>query len=295
MNYRHHFHAGNAADVLKHLVLTAILRHLGRKPAGFCYLETHAGRGLYDLASDAAQRSGEHLEGIGRLWDVPGLPPEAADYVDQVRAANPAGDGPPRLRYYPGSPSIAHHLLRPQDRMILCELHPEEHRALRRELGGDRRVAIHRMDGYQAIRAFLPPKERRGLCLIDPPYERPDELDAALAAIREANERFPGGIIAAWYPIKAAAPVRAFQAALISARVPRVLAVELSPYPDDRADRLSGSGMLLVNPPDQLDVGLRRTLPALVPRLDFHESGAPGRWRVDWLTGEDEAPARARR
>ena len=292
MNYRHHFHAGNAADVLKHLVALCVLRHLERKPAGYCYLETHAGRGLYDLASDPAQRSGEHREGIGRIWGASGLEPEVADYVAQVRVWNqgPRGEAA-ALRFYPGSPCLAHGILRAQDRMVLCELHPEEHRALRRELSGDRRVAIHRTDGYMALRAFLPPKERLGLCLIDPPYERPDELDAALAALREAHGRFPSGILAVWYPIKAAAPVRAFHAGVAAARIPRALAVELCPYPDDRPERLSGSGVLLVNPPFQLDATLRRVLPTLVPYLDFHEAGAPGRWRVEWLTGEEPAKA----
>jgi 23S rRNA (adenine2030-N6)-methyltransferase len=296
MNYRHHFHAGNAADVLKHLILVQLLRRLAEKPGGYCYLETHAGRGLYDLAGDPAQRSPEYLHGVSRLWQFTPDEPLLRDYMEQVRAHNPAAAGAPqRLRYYPGSPALARGLLRPQDRMVLCELHPEEHRALRGELAADPQVAIHRMDGYQGLRAFLPPPERRGLVLIDPPYERPDEFDVVLAAVRLAHQRFPTGLFALWYPIKAGAHLRAFRAAVVAAQIPKVLAVELVPTPEAQTDRLAGSGLLLINPPYRLDDALRRSLPLTLQRLDFREEGRDaGRWSVDWWTTE-RSPLRSPR
>ncbi|MEZ4454541.1 MAG: 23S rRNA (adenine(2030)-N(6))-methyltransferase RlmJ [Nannocystaceae bacterium] len=285
MNYRHHFHAGNAGDVLKHLVLVLLLQHLRRKPAPFCVLDTHAGRGLYDLAGAAATRTGEHLDGIGRLWGWREPPPGIAEYLEVVARVHGAAEGP--LRHYPGSPTIARALLRPQDRLILCELHPEEHAALRLQIGRDPQVAVHHMDGYQGIRAFLPPKERRGLVLVDPPFERGDELAAAVAALVEGHRRFAGGIFAIWYPIKGRATIREFEAALRGSGIPKVLAVELLPYPDDRPDRLGGSGMVIVGPPYRLDEALRGLLPALAGRLDHRDAGeAPGRWRVEWLVGE---------
>lgn len=285
MNYRHQFHAGNAGDVLKHVVLVLLLEHLRRKPAGFCVLDTHAGRGVYDLASEAATRTGEHAAGIGRLWgradEVPGI----AGYLAAIASVHGAAGGP--LRLYPGSPMIARTLLRPQDHLILCELHPGEHEALRRQMGGDPQVAIHHVDGYQGIRAFLPPKERRGLVLLDPPYERGDEFTAVLTALAEGHRRFAGGIFAIWLPIKGRGPLREFEAGLRGSGIKKILAVELLPYPDDRPDRLGGSGMVIVNPPYQLDVALRGLLPGLTRRLDHQAEGeAPGRWRVEWLVGE---------
>lgn len=285
MNYRHQFHAGNHGDVLKHLVLVLLLEHLRRKPAAFCVVDTHAGRGVYDLASEAASRTGEQAGGIGRLWGRRGEVPGIDGYLATIATINGAADGP--LRLYPGSPMIARTLLRPQDRLILCELHPGEHEALRRQMGGDPQVAIHHMDGYQALRAFLPPKERRGLVLVDPPYERGEEFTAVTAGLVDGHRRFPSGIFAIWLPIKARAPIREFEASLRRSGITRILCVELLPYADDRPDRLGGSGMVIVNPPYQLDARLRTILPALVRRLDHQAEGeAPGRWRVEWLVKE---------
>jgi len=310
MNYRHAFHAGNPGDVLKHLVLVLLLDHLRRKESPFAYLETHAGRGLYDLAADAASRTGEHESGIRRLWGEPAGSPALARYLEIIARFNDDGRGDDerreggggqraatatQLRHYPGSPSFVQALLRPDDRMTLCELHPEEHQALRRQLGDDPRVGVHRVDGYHGLKAFLPPAERRGLVLIDPPFERADEYDALVRGLQLAHRRFPAGILAAWYPVKRSAPLRAFESALASAGIPKILRVELSTTADlepkavdpDKPERMVGSRLVIVNPPWRLDESLRDVLPGLARRLASDERG--GRWRVDWLVAERQA------
>ena len=242
MNYRHAFHAGNFADCMKHALLVWLLRAVQRKPAAIAVLDTHAGAGSYDLASDAAGRTGEWREGIGRLLDQPGSPP-LADFLELARAAG----APAR---YPGSPALVRGLLRPQDRLIACELHPEEHAALRRAVGGDPRVAVHYRDGYGAIGALLPPGGiRRGLTLIDPPFEQADEFGRIEAAIATARQRFGTGIVVAWYPIKHRAPSRAFQDRLVDAGVPDLVVAELLLRPPLDPGRLNGCGLLVASPP----------------------------------------------
>lgn len=289
MNYRHAFHAGNPGDVLKHLVLILLLDHLRKKPKPFAYIETHAGRGLYDLAADSASRTAEHERGIGRLWGRESDSPALARYLEIVARFNRSGDVragscPDELRHYPGSPAIAQALLRDDDRMILCELHPEEHQALRRQLAGDRRVATHRVDGYQGLKAFLPPSLGRGLVLMDPPFERADEHPALVQGLRLAHRRFPAATLAAWLPVKGDAPLQAFEASLIAAGLPTILRVEVSTTAATSSDRMTGSRMLIVNPPWRLDDTLRQTLPGLTKRLASDPDG--GRWGVDWLVRE---------
>jgi len=304
MNYRHAFHAGNPGDVLKHLVLVLLLEHLRRKETPFTYLETHAGRGLYDLAADAATRTGEHEAGIRRIW---GLDPEGAPgldrYLEIVGRCNGGAPSPGvaiPLRHYPGSPAIARELLREDDCAALCELHPEEHQALRRQLGEDPRVGVHCVDGYHGLKAFLPPKTGRGLVLIDPPFERGDEYEALVAGLRLANRRFSAGILAAWYPVKRSAPLRSFENALRAAGIPKILRVELSTTAaepvgqasgDEAPERMIGSRVVIVNPPWRLDESLRKTLPRLASSLASGDDD--GRWSVDWLVSE-KAPARSR-
>lgn len=283
MNYRHAYHAGNAADVFKHAVLAMLIGHLKAKPAPFRVLDTHAGIGRYDLRAEAALKTGEWLAGIGRLAAADGLPPEIAPYLDAVRALNPGppdGDGP---RWYPGSPRLVRHLLRPDDRLSAVELHPEDARALKAEFAGDRQVAVHRMDGYLALKAHLPPPERRGLVLIDPPFEATDEFDRLAKGLALAQRRWPGGIKALWYPIKERAAVWRFQDAVERSGVPKVLVAEMTTRPEDTHTRLNGSGMLIANPPWRLDETLREVLPALHRALGTGEGGA----RVEWLVPED--------
>jgi 23S rRNA (adenine2030-N6)-methyltransferase len=261
VNYRHAYHAGNFADCLKHAVLVWLLQALARKDRPFCVLDTHAGAGQYDLASAAAQRTGEAQGGIVRLLEE--TPAPLVPYVDVVR----------RLGLYPGSPALVRAMLRPGDRAIACELHPEEHAALRRLFSRDARMAVHLRDGYAAIGAFLPPAERRGVTLIDPPYEAPDEFDLVQTAIAAAQTRFAGGLVAAWYPIKHLAPVRAFHSALRESGLRDVVVAEiLLRAPLDPA-RLNGCGMILVNPPFGFAAELPPILHALLGRLGDRSEG----------------------
>lgn len=267
MNYRHAFHAGNFADCMKHALLLWLLQALQRKESGFLVLDTHAGTGRYDLRGAEAERTGEWREGIGRLLAAgPGLPAPLADYVRLVE----------RLGLYPGSPALAAAVLRPQDRLIACELHPEDQALLRRNFRGQGQVAVHLRDGYEAMRAFLPPPERRGLVLIDPPFEQTDEFDRLVAALREAYARFRGGVLAAWYPIKHRAPVRAFHTAIAEAGIRNVVAAELLLREPVTADRLNGSGLLIVNPPWKFEEEAGPLLTALASLLVASEAGAGG-------------------
>lgn len=201
MHYRHGYHAGNFADVFKHVVLCGLLAALNRKDKPWCYVETHAGAGAYDLRAEGATRTGEWRDGIGRLFtSVPaerGDAPALADFLEVVRAFNPGGV----LRHYPGSPMFARAFARDGDGLVLCEKIPEVAAELKANLAGERRAAIHRRDGYEA-HALLPPAQKRGLLLVDPPFERPDEFDAVATLVEKAVARFPGGVCAAWYPLK---------------------------------------------------------------------------------------------
>ena len=261
MNYRHAYHAGNAADCLKHAVLVWVLRALARKEKPFFVLDTHAGTGRTDLAGDLAQRTGEASAGILRLLDD--TPASLADYVGLVR----------QLGLYPGSPTLIAALLRAHDRAVCCELHPEDFALLRRNLGREPRVAVHLRDGFEAIGAFLPPPERRGLTLIDPPYEQDGEYDRVVAAMRTAGTRFASGTVMAWYPIKHRAPVRALHDAVRVSGLRDVVAAELFLREPLDAARLNGSGLVVLNPPYRFEAEVAPILAALLARL---ANGEPG-------------------
>lgn len=279
MNYRHAFHAGNFADVFKHAVLVAALKALHKKDAPLCYLDTHAGVGRYDLRHEAAQKTGEYQQGIARLWSDAASPEVLGDYLAAVRAVNRGS----ALRFYPGSPRIVRHLLRPQDRMVLLEKHPEEAARLTHEFAGDRQVMVRAQDGYQGLRAHLPPKERRGLVLIDPPYEAADEFERVIAGLESAHERWASGIYAVWYPIKDRPAIERFHGRLTASGIEKILIAEFLLFPEDTAFRMNGCGMVLVNPPWKLDETLRALLPLLHERL----AQAPGgRWSLFWLAPE---------
>ena len=270
MNYRHAFHAGNHADVLKHVVLLALCDALAAKPSPCFALDTHAGRGLYRLDDEAALRTGEADAGITRLQRDPPDDPLVARYLAAVAACRQA-HGP---LAYPGSPRLLAHALRGQDRIACCELQPEEAAALKAAFAGDGRIAVHARDGYGAIRALLPPRPGgvrigRGLVLVDPPYERQlAEFDEALDALGEGMAHWPQGMFALWYPVKQRAALRPFlrRAAGLPAR--SALRVELLVRPADSPLRMNGSGLVLWNPPWRLDAALAPALAALLSRLD---------------------------
>lgn len=281
MNYRHAYHAGNFADVVKHIVLVRILDYLKRKPGAFRVIDTHAGPGLYDLASQEAQKTGEWRDGIARLLDAE-LPGEsaalAAPYLDTVRAFNA---GHP-FRYYPGSPVLARHLLRGPDRLTAIELHPADCFALRTRFSGDWQVRVIELDGWLALGAHLPPKEKRGLVLVDPPFEKEGEFGRLADGLAKAHRRWPGGTYALWYPVKDRAAVARFREALRETAIPKMLDIVLelrTPSPEPRFD---GSGMVVVNPPYVLEDEMKLLLPALRAVLAQDESARAG---TAWLTG----------
>lgn len=269
MNYRHAYHAGNFADVLKHAVLSLVLVHMAKKEAAFRVIDTHAGIGMYDLAGEEAGKTGEWKGGIGRLIgpDAPALPTAAAallaPYLRAVRACNPEGG----LRTYPGSPSLALALMRAQDRLVANELHPEDAATLGRVLARDRRAKVLGLDGWLALKAQLPPKERRGVILVDPPYEETGELDRLAQGLQNALRRFAGGVVLLWYPIKDPRHIAHFHRTIAAIAPPETLAVELLVRAPSDTDRLNGSGLVVINPPFTLEADLAVLLPVLAERL----------------------------
>lgn len=275
MNYRHAFHAGNHADVLKHAVLLFCLGALKRKLAPFAALDTHAGRGRYDLANEEAERSPEWRHGIGRLWDWVDPPPLIGAYLDAMRGFNPGGE----LRTYPGSPALIAASLRAGDALMACELHPEEVAALRRNLQRAANVQVHARDGWEALGALLPPPQRRGLVLIDPPYEETDELAHGVRALAAALKRFGHGVYLWWRPLKDESALAASDGDLGAQTARPLLRVDSWIDAPRRSGKLVGSSLLLVNPPFGLEDALRAALPALADRL---AQGAGG-WRITAL------------
>jgi 23S rRNA (adenine2030-N6)-methyltransferase len=266
VNYRHAFHAGNFADCVKHALLVALLRGLLAKDKPFGVLDTHAGIGRYDLSAAEPQRTGEWRDGIGRLGGRD-APAALEDYLAQVRAAGfPAS--------YPGSPALIRALLRPEDRLVLCELHPEDHATLKAMFRGDGQVAVHKRDAWEAVTALTPFPERRGLVLIDPPFEQDGEFERLAGAIATLRHRFRAGIVAGWYPIKHRAPVRAFHMALRDAGVPDCIACELALREPTDAARLNGCGLLVANAPFGFAERAQAILDALLAGLGRGEDGA---------------------
>lgn len=278
MNYRHAFHAGNFADVFKHVILIRLLDALKRKPAAFHFYDTHAGRGRYDLRGTPARRTLEYRDGIQRILDAEPVPAPLRAYVDLVRSVNrgKASDAP----VYPGSPLLASLLLRAQDRMTFCEAQDEEAGALRSLFRDERRARVQHRDGYAALKALLPPRERRGLVLIDPPFEEQSREFAVIeSALDDALRRWATGSYAIWYPVKLRHPVAAFHRRL-AARATRVLVTELLLHPDDTARRLNGCGFAIVNPPWRIDAWLAELLPVLQAQL---ARGPHAAHRVEFL------------
>jgi 23S rRNA (adenine2030-N6)-methyltransferase len=282
MNYRHAYHAGSFADVVKHATLARILVHLATKPQAFRVVDTHAGIGRYDLSGPEASRTGEWRAGIGRLVAAT-LPADAMHLVEPYLAAvNALNDGG-ALRLYPGSPLLARALMRPQDRLVACELEPAAAKALTHALKGDMRLKAVAIDGWTALKAYVPPKERRGVVIVDPPFEQSDDFTRLAEGLAQAHRKWPTGIYVLWYPIKDRGGPDALARRLRRSGIAKVLRAELLVAFDNNPDRLNGSGLIVVNPPWTLEGELNVMLPVLAAVLS---PGGQGRARLDWLTPE---------
>jgi 23S rRNA (adenine2030-N6)-methyltransferase len=291
VNYRHHYHAGNFADVFKHTLLLALVEGLQRKEKGFVYLDTHAGRGWYDLLAAGVgqrlQRQPEWPDGLGRIESAPvaeqpALVRRYLEAVDLFAQQHPLMSSTP-VKLYPGSPWLVQLKLRAQDRMVLCERQPEEYERLMITLGGRPRVRVEPMDGYTAIKAHLPPLERRALVLIDPPYEATDEFDQILVALREGLRRLPSCTFAVWYPLTERAAVDQFFSELLTQPVPPCWTAEVVVVGPESTARMKGCGLLVVNPPWKLDEEIRPVVDWLGDTLARSPSAASG---VRWLVTE---------
>ena len=280
MNYRHAFHAGGFADVFKHAVLCRILHYLRAKPAAFRVIDTHAGAGLYDLAGPEPSRGGEWHDGIERLMAAQLAAPVAAllaPYLEVIGALNERG----RLKTYPGSPALARAWLRPQDRLIACEIEPQAAAALRQNLRGDTRIKTLEIDGWTALGAYVPPKERRGLVLVDPPFEQDSDFFRLARGLTAAHRKWATGIYALWYPIKGRSEPDALAKSLRRLGIAKMLCAELIVAPLSDPTRLNGCGLILVNPPWTLESELSVLLPALAGILGRDGKGG---FKLDRLT-----------
>lgn len=279
LSYRHSFHAGNHADVLKHTVQSLILMAMKEKEKPFLYLDTHAGAGRYLLSGEHAERTGEYMDGIGKIWQRDDVPALLETYLTVIRHYNRSG----QLRYYPGSPLIARQLLREQDQLHLTELHPSDYPLLRSEFQKDARAQVLRADGYQQLKSQLPPAARRGLILMDPPYELKSDYQDVVSGILEGHKRFATGVYALWYPVVLRQQVKRILVALEKSGIRRILQIELAVRPDSDQRGMTASGMIVINPPWMLEQQMKALLPwlhqVLVP-------GGNGHTLVRWVVPE---------
>ncbi|QXO65622.1 23S rRNA (adenine(2030)-N(6))-methyltransferase RlmJ [Morganella morganii] len=279
LSYRHSFHAGNHADVLKHTVQSLIIESLKEKDKPFLYLDTHAGAGRYQLSGEHAERTGEYLEGIARIWAQESVPEELKTYLEAVSALNPRGD----LRFYPGSPLIAAHLLRDYDKLNISELHPSDFPLLRNEFSRDNRARVVREDGYQQLKSQLPPLSRRGFVLIDPPYELKSDYQAVVKGTQEGHRRFATGTYAVWYPVVLRQQIKRMVKDFQATGIRKILQIELAVRPDSDQRGMTASGMIVINPPWKLEAQMKSVLPwlhkVLVPE-------GTGHTLVEWITPE---------
>ncbi len=276
LSYRHGYHAGNHADLLKHLVQVHILAALTQKAKPCCYIDSHSAGGYYDLAGDFATKNAEYQSGIGCLWERSELPEAVQPFLEAVRELNPDGT----LRYYPGSPALARHVLRSDDRGWLFELHNTEVEVLRQNFADDSRFQVRHDDGFAGLKALLPPPIRRGLVLIDPPYELKTDYQSVVKAVQQAYKRFATGIYAIWYPLLPGNPHQALVDGLKKSGIRRQLRIELS-IAGPKAPGMRGSGMLVINPPWQLDQQFEALLPELCQLL-----GPESHAQLEWQVGE---------
>ena len=285
LSYRHAFHAGNFADVLKHLILIHVIEHLKKKDKPFCYLDTHAGAGLYFLAGEYAQKNREFDGGIAKLWQRNDLPEGIKRYVDIVKQFNPSGE----LLHYPGSPMIAANLLRKQDRLFLYDLHSTEYKLLNALVEKDRRIRTLHADGLVDSLGLLPPKERRGLVLIDPSYELSADYGLVVETLKQMHKRFATGIYALWYPVVERQRIRRLERSLQSSGIADMVLFELGVNEDSKGRGMTGSGMIVINPPWTLAAEMRLFLPKLAALL-----GVEGQGRHRIVSLDQEKAARAK-
>ncbi|MDC9598061.1 23S rRNA (adenine(2030)-N(6))-methyltransferase RlmJ [Xenorhabdus anantnagensis] len=279
LSYRHSFHAGNHADVLKHTVQSLIIESMKEKEKPFLYLDTHSGAGRFQLSGEHAERTGEYLEGIARIWQRDDIPEELAAYINAVKALNQSGS----LRYYPGSPLIARHLLREYDELNLSELHPSDFPLLRTEFSRDRRTRVLRENGFQQLKSKLPPRSRRGFVLIDPSYELKSDYQNVVLGIQEGYKRFATGTYALWYPVVLRQKIKRLVKELEATGIRKILQIELGVRPDSDQRGMTASGMIVINPPWKLEQQMKAILPwlhqVLVPEGIGHTS-------VEWIVPE---------
>lgn len=278
LSYRHSFHAGNHADVIKHIVQSLILDALKQKDKPFVYHDTHSGVGRYDLTHEWSEKTGEYKQGIARVWQQQPIPAALESYLDAVKALN-NGD---TLRYYPGSPRVARAQLRRQDRMVLTELHPSDYPLLEQEFHRDRQVSIFKEDGFKRLKASLPPKERRGLVLIDPPYELAKEYRDVVQAIYQSYKRWATGIYAIWYPVVNRCDIEDMIEGLQGLGIRKILQIELGVAPDNNERGMTASGMIVINPPWKLESQMNEILPFLKQAI----APATGHFKVEWIVPE---------
>lgn len=278
LSYRHNFHAGNHADVLKHIVQSLILDSLKNKEKPFVYHDTHSGVGRYDLTHEWAEKTGEYKQGIDRVWQQSEYPSGIQSYLDSVRKLNEDST----LRYYPGSPRVARAQIRSQDRMILTELHPSDFPLLEQEFHRDRQVKIYHEDGFKRLKASLPPKERRGLVLIDPPYELAKEYRDVVTAIAQSHKRWATGIYAIWYPVVNRCDIDDMLEGLQSLGIPKILQIELGVSADSNERGMTASGMIIINPPWTLEKQINEILPFLEQAI----APVTGHYKVEWVVPE---------
>jgi len=277
--YRHLFHAGNFADVFKHALLCRLVEGLKKKASPFFVLDTHAGLGRYDLTHEWAQKNAEFKNGIALVWGRTDVPEAFVPYFDAIRGENAADT----LRFYPGSPRIVRRLLRPVDRMVLVELNKKDCHSLGALFGGDRRTTVHLMDGYQALKAFLPPTERRGLIFVDSSFDRAREFERLAKGLADAHRRFATGVYAVWYPIMEPLAMRAFERQITATGIHKILQLELLIQPRAYGDGMRGCGLLVINPPFGFEGEAQVMMAWLQPALSREGGGSR---RIHWLAGE---------
>ena len=279
MNYLHDYHAGGSADVFKHVVLLALIDSLKKKDAAFCYLDTHAGGGIYDLSSDPSQKTGEYLDGIAKLINKSVKNQLLQHYVALVKNCNEILSQK-ELLFYPGSPRIVRSELRPQDRMVIMDFKKPVYEQLKAIFAKDKQIQVHHYDGYLGLKAFLPPKEKRGLALIDPAFEDINEFKLLSQHLATAMQRWPTGTYAIWYPVKNRKQITTFHKDLMKLNTAKILVTEFCPWPDDVPTRLNGSGMVIINPPWQIENVLSSALEELIDYLKLHEGAHTKTWRL---------------